>query len=162
MSENKVCKPRYVCDNWDEGAPVTLHSHGRYRLPERKVLTTGIVEIKLTKTQTDTLTAQVRQGREIRLTSHYGNGCINRFFPCMDKEGNLVLAAQSMLPFRREIYEGKHVSIVGNREGGTVTKEQFAESVKAISKAKREHVTPETLVKCPSCGTEFKVGKSLV
>ena len=41
--------------------------------------------------------------------------------------------------------------------------ERFALSkLPRAQRAERDHVTPETVVACPRCGYEFKVGKSLV
>ncbi|MCR5414936.1 MAG: hypothetical protein K6F50_09475 [Kiritimatiellae bacterium] len=153
--------PRYTCDNWDEGVEVKLRERGKHRLPERKVITTGIAEIDLTKRQMDLLVAYARQGRDVRLT--YGSSSakesICRFIPCLDKDGNLISTAQTMQPFRGRLYEGKRVSITTRRGGDDVTKEDVVRRIREIQRARREQVSPDTLVTCPECGTEFRVGR---
>ena len=163
-------KPRPTCANWDEGATVAIRSHGRGWRTERKVVSTGTGELRLPKKYGDSLRRMLRAGLDVHLA--FGDEACVRFFACTTEDGrNMVVVAQTMGAFRTATYDGLVVSYTSEKGARKIAKaeamERFARSKapraqRAEGGQERDHVTPETVVACPRCGYEFKVGRSLV
>ena len=163
-------KPRPTCTNWDEGATVAIRSHGRGWRTERKVVSTGTGELRLPKKYGDSLRRMLRTGLDVHLA--FGDEACVRFFACATEDGKrMFVAAQTMGTFRTATYDGLVVSYTSEKGARKIPK---AEAMKRFALSKmpraqraegcpeRDHVTPETVVACPRCGYEFKVGRSLV
>ena len=153
---------RIECTNWDEEIPVATWSKGRARKPARKVLTKGIAEVELTGDQTSRITRLLGSGMEVRLPM--GDDGAVRLYPCADSDfRTMYVAAATMGRFRRAVYRGRKLSFTSRRGRRAVSREEVEERVGRVEQARQEraHVTPDVVVKCPSCGTEFRVGKAL-
>jgi len=93
----------------------------------------------------------VREGYDVHLCEAV------RFYACVLKLKTPFVTAQTLGNFRRSIADkairptlhGKEVSLARVKE--------------LDRQARREHphVTPDTMITCPKCGTEFRVGKEL-
>ena len=127
----------------------------------------------------DTIAKLMLEGYDVRITDR----C--RFYACVNKSrSQLEVAVQAMGRFRQAMAEtpfafvskGENLCEAVLRRR-SVAQARMREEKKAKAKAKskgvkrqecrseapkRDHVTPETVVTCPRCGYEFKVGKSLV
>ena len=153
---------RIECTNWDEDVPVSTWAKGRTRKPARKVLTKGVAKVELTKGQMSRITKMLGSGMEVRLD--FGGGGAIRLYPCAAADfRTMFVAADTMGEFRHAVYRGRNLAFTSRRGRRSVGSEEIAERVGRVERARRErvHVTPETVVACPECGFEFKVGKSL-
>lgn len=153
---------RIECTNWDEEVSVATWAKGRARKPARKVLTRGVAKVELTKGQMGGITKMLGSGMEVRLD--FGGEDAIRLYPCAATDfRTMFVAADTMGEFRHAVYRGKSLSFTSRRGRRAVSREEVEERVGRVETARQEraHVTPETVVACPRCGFEFKVGKSL-
>ena len=153
---------RIECTNWDEEIHVATWSKGRTRMPARKVLAKGIAEVELTLSQTVRITRLLSSGMEVRLPM--GDDGAVRLYPCADSDfRSMYVAASTMGRFRRAVYRGRKLAFTSRRGRRAISREEVEERVERVEQARQEraHVTPDVVVKCPSCGTEFRVGKTL-
>lgn len=95
---------------------------------------------------------------EIRLATGDGKEAIRLYRVLTHKLDEQFIAAQTMGDFRHGISDNRSVRFTHRNK--TMTRKEV-ERVNLDQKAKRANVTPDTLVTCPACGTEFRVGKSL-
>jgi len=156
-----------------------MHSHGKYRASDRFVHSLGVLtgsdlasEIGISnKTINDLLDGIVhvlRCGYEVRLGDNE-NGV--RFYPMIHTDyKTCYVAAATMGSFRYSIDDmqsdvSHNGEIIADSEMiGEKSSETFGRNEKErIMKEKRELVcvTPDTIVACPNCGSEFRVGKVL-
>ena len=155
-------RTRIECTNWDDEVAVATWARGRARKPARKVLTKGVVKVELTKGQMSRITKMLGSGMEVRL-DFGGDGAI-RLYPCAAADfKTMFVAADTMGEFRHAVYRGRNLAFTSRRGRRSVSREEVEERVERVEAARQErsHVTPETVVECPKCGFEFKVGKSL-
>ena len=153
-------RTRLECENWDNDVPVAIKAKERRRMPARKVLTTGIGRVALTKRQMGGITQMLRSGKEVRLSD--GADAILRLYPCAETDfRTMFVAAQAVGSFRRAAYEGRKLRFTSAKGSRELSGEDVALRVAKVVAERREGVTPEVLVSCPKCGFEFKVGKSL-
>ena len=153
---------RVECTNWDEDVPVSTWAKGRTRKPARKVITKGVAKVELTRGQTSRITKMLGSGMEVRL-DFGGDGAI-RLYPCAAADfKTMFVAADTMGEFRHAVYRGRNLAFTSRRGRRSVSREEVEGRVERVEAARQErsHVTPETVVECPKCGFEFKVGKSL-
>jgi hypothetical protein len=153
---------RIECTNWDEDVPVSTWAKGRTRKPARKVLTKGVAKVKLTSGQMSNITKMLGSGMEVRLD--FGGDDAIRLYPCAAPDfKTMFVAADTMGEFRHAVYRGKNIAFTSRRGRRKVSRDEVAERVERVERARQErvHVTPETVVACPKCSFEFKVGKSL-
>ena len=95
---------------------------------------------------------------EIRLATSDGKEAIRLYRVLTTKLDEQFIAAQTMGDFRHGINDNRKLRFTHRNK--TVTKKEV-ERFNLDQKAKRVNVSPDTLVTCPACGTEFRVGKSL-
>ena len=153
---------RIECTNWDDEVAVATWATGRARKPARKVLTRGVAKVELTKGQMSRITKMLGSGMEVRL-DFGGDGAI-RLYPCAATDfKTMFVAADTMGEFRHAVYRGRTLAFTSRHGKRAVSREEVEERVGRVEQARQErvHVTPETVVECPKCGFEFKVGKSL-
>ena len=153
---------RVECTNWDEAVPVSTWAKGRTRKPARKVLTKGVAKVKLTSGQMSNITKMLGSGMEVRLD--FGGDAAIRLYPCAAPDfKTMFVAADTMGEFRHAPYRGRNLAFTSKHGARSVSREEVEERVERVESARveRAHVTPETVVACPKCGFEFKVGKSL-
>ena len=153
---------RIECTNWDEEVSVATWAKGRARKPARKVLTRGVAKVELTKGQMGGIMKMLGSGMEVRLD--FGGEDAIRLYPCAATDfRTMFVAADTMGEFRHAVYRGKSLSFTSRRGRRAVSREEVEERVGRVERARQEraHVSPETVVACPRCGFEFKVGKSL-
>ena len=147
---------RLECVNWDAEQPATLKSKGRNHAVSRKVLTKAKHPISLISNEIDRATELLRQGYEVRLATTDGVDAI-RLYPCVETDmKTMSVAAATMDPFRGTLAD-KRVRFT--HRGHEVTRNEARRLNE--TKASEPRVTPDTLVKCPKCGTRFRVGKKL-
>ena len=155
---------RFAGANWDsDNMTVRLRSNGDR--VKRKVLTRGVTCITLNEGTFRDIMHYLRFGNEVRLMFPGMLDAI-RLFPCMDaKREKMEVIAQTMGEFRN-LLSDKKVRLVHNG------KEVDDTHLKAMKKrahqkdleykantVQREFVTPDTVVACPRCGFEFRVGR---
>lgn len=153
---------RIECTNWDEAVAVATWAKGRVQKPARKVLTRGVAKVKLTKGQMSGITKMLGSGMEVRMG--FGGEDAIRLYPCAATDfKTMFVAADTMGEFRHAVYRGRRLAFTSRRGGRNVSREEVEARVGRVERARQErvHVTPETVVACPACGFEFKVGKSL-
>ncbi len=153
---------RIECTDWDEAVTVATWAKGRARKTARKVLTRGVAKVKLTKGQMGSIAKMLGSGMEVRLD--FGGEDAIRLYPCAAADfRTMFVAADTMGEFRHAVYRGRKLSFTTRRGRRAISPEEVEERVGRAETAMRERarVTPETVVACPRCGFEFKVGKSL-
>jgi len=127
----------------------------------RKVQTRGIMRFNAERLLSEVRRC-LRKGYEVRLVDSFNEDAV-RFFPCLDSSyEKMFVAAQTMTCLRGWIEEIPfHMEHCGERVN---PEEKFAEKEMRqaeIERNRRFAVTPDTMVSCPNCGTEFRVGRKL-
>ena len=91
-----------------------------------------------------------------------------RLIPVLDKSCKIMhVTAQSMGKFNSELLADKKVTVIhrdrelSEKETENLVSAQAAKFDPEFRRAERYHVSPDTVVTCPNCGTEFRVGKQL-
>ena len=149
---------RFAGTNWDAEVKCTSDGPGRSVL-RRKVLTKGTKTIKCPKVINDAIRL-LRMGFEVRLGNEQGDAI--RLYPCMGKDFDTMFAAAMTTGDFRNCLNDKKAKVI-RRFGKAVTVDEAVEEGKKKYEASKAHqaVTPDTMVKCPKCGCEFRVGKVL-
>ena len=162
MDTNKETVPRFEGCNWDEPV-VNVQRNGTKTTLHRKVLTRGVKTLCVGNVMKE-VKALLRRGIEVRLSDEYGNEAV-RFFPLASTDcKKMFVKAQAMGNFGHCLADKKlRVRHCGKEIGKAETKELVDEQSSAYSDTKpdRPSVTPDTVVTCPNCGTEFRVGRSM-
>ena len=145
--------------NWDEPV-VKVRRNGNMGNVKRKVLTKGVkvLNVGAVLKQVKEL---LRQGYEVRLADDYGMDAV-RLFPLAKPDcKSMYAAAQTMGTFRQclmgkklRVRHGEHE--IKSAEAAAMVKEA---AVRKEQNDKRMWITPDTVVRCPKCGTEFRVGR---
>ena len=159
---NTDSRTRIECTDWDEEVPVATWTKGCGRKPARKVLTKGVAKVELTKAQTERIAKMLGSGMEVRLA--VGGEDAVRLYPCAATDfKTMFVAAETIGEFRHAAYRGRHLSFTSRNGARNVGEDEIEERVSRACRTggNRAHVSPEKLVRCPKCGFEFKVGKSL-
>lgn len=161
--QQNALETRIACTNWDEETPVALKANGRGRLPARKVITNGVVKIALNRSQAERIATMLGCGYEVRLTVN-GEEAI-RMYPCAKSDfKTMALTCQAMGEFGNAIYRGRKLTFTSRRGHRRIERDEVDERVERAKREAadmREHVTPDSVVTCPQCGYEFRVGKTL-
>ena len=160
MPSKKETRPLEPVGKWE--ATVSLSSKGSNRADmRRKVRTNGIRRIDASDIIADAMN-QLRAGFEVRLLDAERKDAI-RLYPCLDADyTQMFAAAQTMGEFRHGL---KDIGFTMKRSGNFANREEATEARARRSsaiKARRQNVTPDTIIVCPKCGTEIRVGKTLV
>lgn len=151
-------RPRFAGANWDK-PEVEIKRTGGKSL-ERKVLTTGTRKIDATRLLDD-IRQLMRQGFEVRLTCN-GQDAL-RFVPLSDRECSKIEPHAFFMGKMAKMLGDKKLKIT--RNGEEVPQSDVQELVDhmremaRVKDDKRHYVTPDTVVTCPNCGTEFRVGR---
>ena len=157
---SRTAEERFVCENWDE-PEVNITSHGRGCSPARKVSTpNGRRQIDATDLL-DEAHGLLRAGYEVRLTSERFGEAV-RLIPMMATDlVTMQVCAQAMGRFRDETLADKRARLV--RLGKEVSGQAAADymSVRRAETPPSGEVTPDQTVKCPNCGTRFRVGRRI-
>ena len=159
MPSKKETRQLEPVGKWE--ATVSLSSKGSNRADmRRKVRTNGIRRIDASDIIADAMN-QLRSGFEVRLLDAERKEAI-RLYPCLDADyTEMFAAAQTMGDFRHGL---KDIGFTMKRSGNYANREE-ATAARARTKAlkvRRQNVTPDTIIVCPKCGTEIRVGKTLV
>ena len=160
MPSKKEDRPLEPVGKWE--ATVSLSSKGSNRADmRRKVRTNGIRRIDASDIIADAMN-QLRAGFEVRLIDADRNEAI-RLYPCLDADyTEMFAAAQTMGEFRHSLkdigFTMKRSGNYANREEATAARARRTTAIRA----RRQNVTPDTIIVCPKCGTEIRVGKTLV
>ena len=160
---NTTGQTRYACDSWDAD-DITVRVKKNGHILRRKVLTKDIVCVNSALLMQDIADA-LRKGNEVRIGSPE-NGAAIRLFPCMTADcRKMEVIAQTMGAFR-DLLSDKKVHVVHNGEEiGEKTIAKFRREMREnglqykANAVERAHVTPDTVVACPRCGFEFRVGR---
>lgn len=142
-------------------ADVTAKRNGRTNAAlRRKVKTVGIKQLDVADLF-DEVRGYLRRGYEVRLTSKNDGEAI-RLYPCLDADfTQMFVAAMTMGAFRTSLadirFRTSHCGQSVDPADERTAKGERAERIAAA----RQSVTPDTVVTCPKCGTEFRVGKVL-
>jgi len=139
-------------------ADVRSTRRGKRADTERKVKTAGTKRMDISDV-IDDARQYLRNGYEVRFACGERGDAI-RLYPCLDANfSQMFAAAQTMgalrscigdIPFRIVRRDGMDV------EGAKEEREQAQKEAAALRKAS---VTPDTMVTCPACGFEFRVGR---
>jgi len=144
-------------------AKVTLESHGENR-PE-KIRKVKVNEIKRIECEgLNEIYDELLAGKEVRICNQRFGEAI-RLYPCLNSDySEMFAAAQTIGEFRKSLKDVKFKMVhcgmdVDPKEA--LKDKEFRKQAIAEKRQKRVNVTPDTIVSCPECGTEFRVGKSL-
>ena len=148
---------------WEPEAKIK-RSGGHYTAPARKLLTKGVAQLCY-PTMLKEVLDKLRSGYEVRLTYWKGNDAI-RIFPILSTDLKTVYPhAQTMGVFRHALedlkpkvyHKGELLDDVRIRMEKNVQMDKYNK----FKEQQRLSVTPDTMVTCPNCGTEFRVGSKL-
>ena len=175
-NENKDTEARFEGVNWDEDwkPKVQMHAHGDQQ-PIRKVLTKGVREVYCDEFVL--IKKLLRQGYEVQLREPGAKESFLRVYPLLGTDLKTMYArAQAMLPLSTCIADKKVKMVFRGKE---YTKPEDASAAIGETRYRRDNdgkngeydgeedgeklpsVTPDTVVKCPKCGTRFRVGRAL-
>ncbi len=151
----------HAITDWSYAATVRIKNKGAGRLPTRRVPVTGTTKVKLNRTQVMRLVGSVCRGEEAFIS--YGGEDIIRIYPYLDaRTDQMVSLAETLGNFRSKLFTGLKLNFTSAHGGRDIPREEFDLIMAQARASRRAHVTPDTLVTCPKCGTEFRVGKKLV
>ena len=158
MKDNRNDKPRFAGANWDKPEVKVTRSGGKGI--ERKVLTVNTVTIDATALL-DKIEKLMRQGNEVRLTRRSQEAL--RFIPLSDRECRKIEPRAFFMGDMAKMLADKKLKIT--RLGAEIPQSAVQKLVDRArelgreAEERRRHVTPDTVVTCPNCGTEFRVGR---
>lgn len=166
-TETTTENERYSCDNWDP--EVQVKHQGKHSSLRRKVLTRGIIRIKM-PCLVEKITSKLRRGLEVRITGADGEDAI-RFFPLAGTDcKSMFPKAQAMGDFAKCLGD-KRLTVVSGHDRRKLDDDEIGSKIAAqkeryVEEYERTHadrpsVPPDTVVTCPNCGTEFRVGRQL-
>ena len=133
-------------------------SNGRTNLvPRRFVNNRGIREIDDSRLERRII-GLLRSGYEVRL---FGGSI--RLYHCVDKEFRTMYVAASTLADSRMRSCVHDIAFDFVRKDGTHDRQDVVDMEFDRRQAKDEliHITPDTIGECPTCGTQFRIGKIL-
>lgn len=162
MKRNNTEVVQIGVTNWDTEAGVMLnngHDSVSRKVVTRGILTSqnfGAVHRGYVQSILGDIIDALRKGYEYRFVDEEGNDCL-RLFPCVKTDLKTVfVAAQTMGEFRKSLADKKIRPFVKGKE---VNMKKALEVVRKATKCLC--VTPDTMVNCPGCGLNFRVGKQL-
>ena len=154
---------RFACDNWDKPEIRTKRRGTDHSTLKRKVITTGKAVIPAPYT-IDQAVKYLRQGNIVELSDGSGQSFI-MLVPIASADcKSILVAAKAMTPLSQCMTDKKPVVVQGK---GKSRKDVSQDEVQKLVEEQAERfeqrisVTPDTVVACPKCGFEFRVGKQL-
>mgnify|MGYP003319963427 CR=1 FL=1 len=151
-----------VTGEWEP--EVMLKRNGKaHRLLGRKVVIKGFRQIDATAVIRDAISL-LRHGYEVRLTAEGMGECL-RLFPISSPDAkSMHVVSNAMKPLTQSISDLK---IHATHDGTELDKEDVENLVDQAKQRNEEYrrncicVTPDTMVLCPKCGTDLRIGKIL-
>ena len=162
--KNENGEPR-VEGEWDAEVSIKRQKDRTHQSMARKVLTNGVIKIPVYSLACNSkvISHHLRCGKEVLLTDERENPII-RLFPCMNTDfTEMYVSAQTLGDFRHKTLEGIkwHTTYCGSDRSNDEVRE-LNDAVRSINKERKFiEVTPDTIIECPKCGTEIRVGKVL-
>ena len=157
--KNENGEPR-VEGEWDAEVKITKSRDKTHKAMRRKVKTKRLCRVCFDSNFTK---RKLRQGYEVILTDRDGHNVL-RLFPCMNTDfTEMYVSAQTLGDFRHKTLEGIkwHTTYCGSDRSNDEVRE-LNEDERSINKERKFiEVTPDTIIECPKCGTEIRVGKVL-
>lgn len=157
--KNENGEPR-VEGEWDAEVRIARKKDTTHKAMRRKVKTNKKYKIHASFAE---VKEKLRQGYEVVLADLKGNDVL-RLFPCMNTDfTEMYVSAQTLGDFRHKTLEGIkwHTTYHGSDRSNDEVREMNDYERQANTKRKFIEVTPDTVIECPKCGTEIRVGKAL-
>ena len=157
--KNENGEPR-VEGEWDAEVSIKRKKDWTHQSMARKVKTNKMYKIHASFAE---VKEKLRQGYEVVLADLKGNGVL-RLFPCMNSNfTEMYVSAQTLGDFRHKTLEGIkwHTTYCGQDRSNDEVRELNDAVREENAKRKFIEVTPDTIIECPKCGTEIRVGKVL-
>ena len=157
--KNENGEPR-VEGEWDAEVSIRRNKDRTHQSMARKVKTKKLIRVRF---DTDFTKRKLRQGYEVILTDRDGHNVL-RLFPCMNTDfTEMYVSAQTLGDFRHKTLEGIkwHTTYYGFARSNNEVRELNEDEREANAKRKFIEVTPDTIINCPKCGTEIRVGRAL-
>lgn len=157
--KNDNAEPR-VEGEWDAEVSIRKDNDINHKSLRRKVKTKKLCRVCF---DADFTKRKLRQGYEVILTDRDGHNVL-RLFPCMNADfTEMYVSAQTLGDFRHKTLEGIkwHTSYHGLFRTNNEVRELNGAEREAQNARKFIEVTPDTIINCPKCGTEIRVGKAL-
>jgi len=160
MNRKTDTRKRLTLCDWHNEVPVRIQSKGDHY--SAKTIAKGILteedmanDIGLAP---DTVAAVLEWVRD-RLRDGYDVELANalHLYVCVERTKMPFIAARTIGAFRKSVADK---SVRPYRNEVEISAAKVA-AMNRSRKAEFAHVTPETVVRCPQCGTKFKVGKVL-
>ena len=166
--QSKNNEARYEGVNWDsEWKPKARMRSSGADAPQRKVLTKGVREQCC---DLGAIKRLLRQGYEVRLREPGAKETFLRIFPVLGTDLKTMYAAcKAMSPLSgcladkkvRVVFRGKEYANPEDAAAAFEETRYHREDEGENSGEELAEVTPDTVVKCPKCGTRFRVGRAL-
>ncbi len=149
---------RFTCGNWDPEVAILRHGASNSAI-KRKVRTKGVVYVRAARIL-EGIVKNLRKGYEVRLTDGGENDAI-RIFPIASVDCRRMYVRTQAMGELCEVLKDKKLVVT---HGGEQLSEHETERIVNEQRERYEedrklHVTPDTMVTCPNCGTEFRVGR---
>ena len=163
MESNKEQEaPRFEGANWDNPVVKVKRSNKAHASLARKVLTRGVERLYMGG-MFKGVKEKLRAGKEVRLCDELGNDAI-RIYPIASTDcKRMNVRTQAMGVFTKCLADKKLRIRHGDHElNRDEARELMSEQQERHDKAKAaafEAVTPDTIVQCPKCGYQFRVGR---
>ena len=157
--KNENGEPR-VEGEWDAEVKIRRQKDRTHQSMARKVKTKRLCRVCF---DADFTKRKLRQGYEVILTDRDGHNVL-RLFPCMNSDfTEMYVSAQTLGDFRHKTLEGIkwHTTYCGSDRSNDEVRELNGAERSINKERKFIEVTPDTVIKCPKCGTEIRVGKVL-
>lgn len=130
-------------------------SGARQPVPRRYVHNRGIKSIEDRRLE-QKITEYLRSGFEVRL---FGGSV--RLYHCVNKEFNTMYIAATTIADSRVRSCVHDIEFDFVRKDGKHDRQDVIDMELDRRQAAMLHITPDTVVECPECGTQFRVGKVL-
>lgn len=148
--------------NWQDELPVNIQCKGDHY--SAKAMSRGFVtEVEIGRRIgldpdwvgriLEEVRKSVRHGFDVKLCGGV------HFYACVTKLKTPFLAAKTMGAFRKSVSDK---AVRPSREGEPISQPEIDRlCAKAKARLKYIHVTPDTVIVCPTCGSDLRVGKVL-
>ena len=146
------------CDiDWDNECQIKIERGGNRGALRRMIPTRGTVTIDATAIL-DSVKEQMRKGYDVRLTC--GGKEAVRFFPFASADCKSILVRIQPLGSAADWLKDKKITVKhrGEKKSSSEIEALYREAREKDHKA-HDYVTPDTMVTCPNCSYEFRVGR---
>lgn len=140
--------------DWDSECEVRVRKNGHMSAMKRMIPVKGKITLDATLLL-DAVEEWMRKGYDVRLTRNSEEAV--RFYPFASSDCKSLLVRVQPLGKAADWLKDKKIAV--RHRGEMKSGEEVKSMVSEQRRKGREYVTPDTVVTCPECGFEFRVGR---